>query len=959
MAPTITHILSNGSATDSATYTTASVTIQPDESLIITVTVGMTTPGAPTLVSADGLTGMTLTSLGDVLMNSNNAARSMILYGKNETGSAITGTVTFTWSDVAWNCQWTLIRGTELAASPLTGNNTAAITYRGAGTAPSATFGSTPVSTSVVIAVAHTNQTSSTAVAGTNFTMIGNGTGLSTPGVIQNTEYDLASATTTVNFTGYTSTFNRAMVAVEIAQAPPSTTKQASAALTATSTLTATATTTGGGGGYIGWPADGQYYIGWSQGGTRGTIAQGQSKSDNKMSVFHMYCPDAANNRIYEPYVDEAIDAGLIPSLSFKMYSKGNTTNGPIDIMNGVYDSQLTSDLNMIKSKAPWPVILCFFHEPGGDFTTTALQVNYRACTRYIVQFARDLGVTNAIWTCILEAPFDFRPTPLTPDGSQGGGRNPRWQQCHADWKGTTGNGVNDWYTGADRMMDLFGLDIYIPMVGAGNTAFIDYHNVWRDVAYRWTQTGFPIDDYDGCAIFEMGWSNNVNPDPDWVEYSIDTLEEQALRNIKLFTYYNNENGVETPGIPKYDMAEYPPGNVSDPNGLKWDGWHNIVDGAIVFSLEAPVLTGSVALTATSTLTATAVRTKVVTAALTATSTLTAMPVGGAAQAFLTATSTLTVGAVATKVGAVMVGTPSAVGVSNVNLTLTWPTGIQSGDRAVLHWMHTTGSTTTTGPDAISKPFNQLETPPVDGTGSLEAWDRLCDGTETGTFTLVRNTTTRHCAVLSVWRDMGPLDQISTVSPTGGDGLYPLPSVTPTVDGGTLLIATSERVSTGSTSATVPTGFTIAGQAAAAGSNGSFVEQSYQGSGAEAGVGFTSGVAINPGTVTHNVTTAVDVFAQTLYFKPVSAPVTQDATVAMTAVATLNASATMTQKATVALTATSTLGAAVTSRGGLPYDVIISSVKQTAIKDHVIVGGVKRPVVGRWVIVGGVKRPVV
>lgn len=332
------------------------------------------------------------------------------------------------------------------------------------------------------------------------------------------------------------------------------------------------------GGAWPGDPGDGNYYVGWAAGpgaGGRGTLSVGQSKSSNKISVFHNYST-ASNNQVSIPMIDEAIAAGVIASQSFKLASKGNETQGPIDIVNGLWDSTIRQNARDCKARAPWPIILCYYHEPGGNFTTDSMRANYRAAFRYIVGIFRDEGVTNVTWTQIQEAPYDFRPTPL-PGGSLGGGRNVDWRKFHPDWNGGTTGTIADWYTGDDQVCDIFGLDIYNPLAPNG-TSFQPYDRIWRDVQYQWDQTSFPIENYGGCGIFEMGWSDVIDPDPDWVAYAAATLTEQSNHNIKLFTYWDNNNA--TP--PRYDFASG--GNASDVDGDKYLGWQDICTGATLWT---------------------------------------------------------------------------------------------------------------------------------------------------------------------------------------------------------------------------------------------------------------------------------------------------------------------------------------------------------------------------------------
>jgi hypothetical protein len=329
---------------------------------------------------------------------------------------------------------------------------------------------------------------------------------------------------------------------------------------------------------FPGDPGDGNYYISWADGpgaDGRGSIAVGQANSQNKLGVYHNYST-ATNERVHTGMLDEAIAADLIPSQSFKLATKDRESIGPLEIVAGDWDAVITGDAEACMARAPWPIWLCFYHEPGGDFTNDTDRTNFRAASRYIVQRYRAEGVTNVMWTQIQEAPWDFRAS-----GRLAGDPTAHWYKFHPDWKGTLSGGggtvpnASDWHTGEDQVCDIFGLDIYNPLVGG--TSNQPYDAIWNDVEARWSDHGFPIENYGGCGIFEMGWSDVITPDPDWVDYAAATLVEQVQHNIKVFTYWNNNN--DTP--PRYDMAEA--GNASDVDGDKYAGWQDIVDGAVLF----------------------------------------------------------------------------------------------------------------------------------------------------------------------------------------------------------------------------------------------------------------------------------------------------------------------------------------------------------------------------------------
>lgn len=317
---------------------------------------------------------------------------------------------------------------------------------------------------------------------------------------------------------------------------------------------------------FAGDPGDGNFYVSWADGpGGSGDISVGNSWSLNKISVFHNYST-AANGQPSTAMIDEAIGHNVIASQSFKL--NGTNTTG---ILAGDTDAQITAAAQACIAREPWPIWLCYFHEPAGNFTTDTARANYRAAYRYIVQRFRAEGAgSNINWMPIQEAPWDFRPTAINPTPS-GGGRNVDWRKYHPDWNGGTTGTRADWYD--DLVCDTIGLDIYNPLVGG--TGFQDYDEIWDDVEWQWEQGAFPVDEYGGVCIMEMGWSDVIDPDPDWNAYAARTLARQQMHNIKCFTWWNNNN--DTPR--RYDFTA-----ASDADGDKLSGWQSLCSAATVWS---------------------------------------------------------------------------------------------------------------------------------------------------------------------------------------------------------------------------------------------------------------------------------------------------------------------------------------------------------------------------------------
>lgn len=325
---------------------------------------------------------------------------------------------------------------------------------------------------------------------------------------------------------------------------------------------------------FVGAPPYGKFYVSWADGPTtsghtggpttdHGAISYGQFVCLNKLSVRHGYSSDT-NARPASSIMDEAINAGLISSQSFKLGTAGNENAGADTILAGGRDADLDIAISRCLARAPWPIWLTFYHEPGGNWNTTALRTKFRACFRYIVQYFRDNGdPSNVMFQPILEAPYDFRPSNYSP----GGGRGIDWRELHPDWNGGNTHTIADWYTGSDRMCDAFGLDIYNPLVGG--TSFQDYSNIWTSLLTEFDADDFPYQDY-AFNVMEMGWSDVITPDPDWLAYRTETLAMQAQFNITNFTYWDINNN--TP--PRYCLTT----PASDVNGDKLAGWQDIVE---------------------------------------------------------------------------------------------------------------------------------------------------------------------------------------------------------------------------------------------------------------------------------------------------------------------------------------------------------------------------------------------
>jgi hypothetical protein len=134
-----------------------------------------------------------------------------------------------------------------------------------------------------------------------------------------------------------------------------------------------------------------------------------------------------------------------------------------------------------LKSFAPNPIWATVFHEPENDFTTAAQAAAYRSLFRGTVHTCDAMGVTNVAWTePTLMAPFSF---------GTASGRNPAWWE--PDWKGTSTGTAADWFTGADRVVDILSIDIYVPLLNSDDWQLMS--TTLATVKQRWTALGMPL----------------------------------------------------------------------------------------------------------------------------------------------------------------------------------------------------------------------------------------------------------------------------------------------------------------------------------------------------------------------------------------------------------------------------------------------------------------------------------
>lgn len=302
---------------------------------------------------------------------------------------------------------------------------------------------------------------------------------------------------------------------------------------------------------YPGDPGPSVYYVGWALGPGNSTVPTAQSNPGwpaGKVSIIHDYST-TTNTRVHASKLDAAISRGMIPSQSFRL-----NTYTPAQIVAGSADADIDASAADCLARAPYPIWLCYYHEPEDNFTTAGAAADYRAAYRYIVTRFRAAGVTNVAWMPIYMCPWTFR---------NASGRDWRW--WHADWNG--GNGAAGWHS--DIMMDLMGLDVYNPM--PGGTQNESFASMINEAVNKIAASGAPEWDIV-IPEFGMSW-NATNPVPDWVDWATLARNHALANRVKSFTYWDNST---------VEPGRYSFGSTYDPTGNKLDGWNVIVDGASV-----------------------------------------------------------------------------------------------------------------------------------------------------------------------------------------------------------------------------------------------------------------------------------------------------------------------------------------------------------------------------------------
>lgn len=243
--------------------------------------------------------------------------------------------------------------------------------------------------------------------------------------------------------------------------------------------------------------------------------------------------------------------------------------------------------------------------------------------------------------------------------------------------------------------------------------------------------------------------------------------------------------------------------------------------------------------------------------------------------------------------------------------TLPFPAGVLAGDIAVVFWGRLNTGTVATDPTSVGFASAKVTTK---GSLTRSVYTKVCTGSESlSLVTVAVAANERHTATLVVYRD-ATLGTIQELSETATDLSHDCPPVTTTKANEPVLIAVSERISSGTASYTVPSGWTKRQEHASVGSGGTttaVADDLPSTPTRAAGTVVTPGPWVGSGTATPNVvTTAVSLI-------PAGAvAVSADAALAVTATASAGVDKVAPVAASLVVSATASALANVASGSG-------------------------------------------
>lgn len=199
---------------------------------------------------------------------------------------------------------------------------------------------------------------------------------------------------------------------------------------------------------------------------------------------------------------------------------------------------------------------------------------------------------------------------------------------------------------------------------------------------------------------------------------------------------------------------------------------------------------------------------------------------------------------------------------TNLNSSITWP-ATEAGDLAIFLWTHSATATEVTQPAG----FTLFDTD-TDGSCVNVVYTKVCTGSESGNVAVGLSGASRQVGVLFVVRGYTGIDVAAHTARAASSTTQNPPSVTPSVADGAAVTIAAERLTTGTTTATPPTGFdSNKVEFGTSGSGGVYCGIAWDGG----SVSRSAGVAVDPGNWT-GFTSGSDGIARTLILTPEGAP---------------------------------------------------------------------------------------
>ena len=248
-----------------------------------------------------------------------------------------------------------------------------------------------------------------------------------------------------------------------------------------------------------------------------------------KFSMIRLYYTDS----ISWSNVDGHVARGRIPAVSFKNGSRSISS-----IASGGQDAWIDAIGAEIKRCAPVPFYMTFFHEPEDNFPSAAEGTTFRAASRRIVSRWRAAGVKNFTYV----ADYFMTNWTFTPASKRD------WRSWYPDWKGTTQPGsskdapnIADFYTGADAVVDVIGLDVYNwwnPTKAADKWESFQQHSDWAVSRTKLLGKPYCVGEY-GTMAFRSGSTYDATRTRGWF---YDAYAYMLKNDFVCAMYWNNDH---------------------------------------------------------------------------------------------------------------------------------------------------------------------------------------------------------------------------------------------------------------------------------------------------------------------------------------------------------------------------------------------------------------------------------